>query len=117
MPTIALDFDGVLSLYQGDPAQPPGPPVPEAKDFVERLRKQGLEVVVFSSRDADTIQQWLREHGFPPLPIFYKPPVLALLDDRAVRFHGTFAGLTHALWERPWWQDEKSRKRKKDGQG
>ena len=117
MPTIALDFDGVLSLYTGDSAQPPGPPAPDAKAFVERLRKKGLEVVVFSSRDSDIIRQWLQEHGFPPLPIFYKPPVLALIDDRAVRFQGTFTGLTKAIWEHPWWQDKASRKRKKDVQG
>lgn len=30
MATIALDFDGVLSHYHGDPTAPPGPPIPEA---------------------------------------------------------------------------------------
>jgi len=107
MPTIAIDFDGVLSLYQGDHEQPPGPPVPQAREFVEQLSKRGLDVVIFSSREKKTISQWLQEHDFPPLPIFFKPPVLALIDDRAVRFHGTFSGLTKAIWERPWWQDKK----------
>lgn len=116
MPTIALDFDGVLSLYDGDASQPPGPPVPQAREFVEKLMKRRLEVVIFSSRDKETIAQWLQMHRFPPLPIFYKPPVLALIDDRAVRFQGTFTGLTKTIWERPWWQDTAKRKRKKDAQ-
>lgn len=109
MPTIALDFDGVLSLYCGDPAQPPGPPVSQAREFVEKLMNRGLEVVIFSSRDKKIIAQWLHEYDFPPLPIFYKPPVLAVIDDRAVRFQGTFTGLTNAIWERPWWQDKRKR--------
>ena len=107
MPTIALDFDGVLSLYNGDPDAPPGPPVPQAREFVEKQILRGLEVVIFSSRNTETIIQWLQKHGFPPLPIFYKPPVVALIDDRAVRFHGTFDDLTHHIWEPPWWQDKK----------
>ncbi|HXG22456.1 MAG TPA: hypothetical protein VNN62_25720 [Methylomirabilota bacterium] len=106
MPTVALDFDGVLSLYHGDPSQPPGPPVPGARDFVEQLFRRGLDVVIFSSREQEAIAQWLHTYGFPALPIFYKPPVLALIDDRAVRFRGTFAGLTKAIWERPWWQEQ-----------
>lgn len=106
MATIAIDFDGVLSRYQGDPAQPPGPPVPGARAFVAKLRKRKLEVVIFSSRDHDAIKQWLEHYGFPALPIFYKPPVLALIDDRAVRFRGSFARLSPAIWERPWWQDD-----------
>ncbi len=107
MSTIALDFDGVLSMYHGDPAQPPGSPVPGARDFVERLLEKGLTVVVFSSREKEMIAQWLHTHGFPALPIFYKPPVLALIDDRAVRFRGTFAEVAEAIWERPWWQEQK----------
>lgn len=113
MPTIALDFDGVLSLYDGDAAQPPGPPVPGAREFIHKLMKRGLEVVIFSSREKETIAQWLQAHNFPPLTIFYKPPVLALIDDRAVRFQGSFDDLTRAMWEPPWWQTkEKSQQRK-----
>jgi|SoiMethySBSTD1v2_1073268.scaffolds.fasta_scaffold1135281_3 hypothetical protein len=107
MPTIAIDFDGVLSLYNGDPDTPPGPPVPQAREFVEKLNKRELEIVIFSSRDKSVIAQWLQEYDFPSLPIFYKPPVLAVIDDRAVRFRGTFDGLTRNIWEPPWWQDKK----------
>ena len=104
MPTIAIDFDGVLSLYNGDPDAPPGPPVPDAREFVEKLLQQRLEVVIFSSRDKETIAHWLQAHGFPALSIVYKPPVVALIDDRAVRFHGAFAGLSAKIWENPWWK-------------
>lgn len=110
MAMIAIDFDGVLSLYNGDPSQPPGPPVPQAREFVEKLRKRKLEVVVFSSRDRETIAQWLVEYGFPSLQIFYKPPVVALIDDRAVRFRGVFTGLSRKIWERPWWQGRSQNK-------
>jgi predicted HAD superfamily phosphohydrolase YqeG len=114
MPTVALDFDGVLSAYNGDPTLPPGPPVAQAKNFVEQLRKKGLEVVIFSSREQDKIRQWLEEFGFPPLQIFYKPPILALIDDRAVRFQGSFEGLNREIWQPPWWQNKEDRKRKTD---
>lgn len=118
--TVAIDFDGVLSLYAGDPDQPPGPPVPQAREFVERLVRRRLEVVIFSSRDQGTIARWLEQHGFPALPIFYKPPVVAVIDDRAVRFRGRFAGLLREIWEPPWWQGkakpEKPRARRNAGE-
>lgn len=102
MTTIALDFDGVLSQYDGDFSHPPGPPVLGAKQFVEQLQKKAT-VVIFSSRDAAIIRPWLARYGFPPLEIYYKPPVLAIVDDRAVRFRGSF-DLSQEIFEKPWWQ-------------
>lgn len=82
--TIAIDSDGVLSLYSGDSSQPPGPPVPHAREFVEKLRRRGLKVIVFSSRDEVAI------------------------------FGGKFEGLTTAIWEQPWWQNPQKRSRTKE---
>ena len=67
MPTIAIDFDGVLSLYNGDPDAPPGPPVPDAREFVEKLLQQRLDVVIFSSRDKDTVAHGVARQLWPPL--------------------------------------------------
>lgn len=101
---IAVDFDGVLSTYSGDPTRPPGPPVPGALEFIEDALKRGAGVVVFSSRSRDDIEKWLDRHGFPAMPVFYKPPVVAVIDDRAVRFTGDFRGLWKKAWESPWWK-------------
>lgn len=109
--SVAIDFDGVLSHYSGDPSQPPGPPLLGARQFVEELLQQGVEVVIFSSRDQETIRQWLHTHDFPALPIFYKPPVVAIIDDRAIRFEGEFRGLRQQLWQPPWWKGTSGRER------
>lgn len=91
MPTVAVDFDGVLHDYsrgwQGGECY--GDPLPGAKAALIELSKR-YDLVVFTARhDLPAVQEWLRKHRFAH---FFKdvtnrkPQAKIYLDDRAVRF-------------------------------
>lgn len=104
--TIALDFDGVLHCYNGWNGGKVAGPMPGAKEAVESLVADGQEVVVFSTRDAAMIRQWLREHKFPELEVTStKRPFYVIVDDRAVAFDGEWsAGLVQRIRKfEPYW--------------
>lgn len=87
--TIALDFDGVLHRYDGWQGGKIQGPIDGAREAVEKLLARGHEVVVFTTRDAQHVRQWLNKYDFPPLEITAtKRPFYVLVDDRALRFDG-----------------------------
>lgn len=108
--TVCVDFDGVLNTYdgwQGEEAL--FEPRPGASDFLFALFQQGCRVVVFTTRPADRVWQWLRYYEIDGLVddiTDHKPPATAYIDDRAIRFDGDFAATLaefsgfKAHWER-----------------
>lgn len=103
MSTIALDFDGVLSLYTGwkGHSAPLDPPVEGAIQAIRDYQNAGLVVVIYTSRadsaqSIDRINQWLRLHGLEhkrvdQIEVTSKKPLASVyLDDRAIQFTGTF---------------------------
>lgn len=112
-PTVAIDFDGVLHSYTTPWSKPwiiPDPPVRGAMDFLAALLADGSpgRPVIVSSRAASwrgrrSIRRWLKLHsgslwyedsfydGMSSIKVTNKKvPAAAYLDDRAVRFEGTF---------------------------
>lgn len=88
-PRALIDFDGVIHRYSKGwhDGTAYDPPMPGAQGAINVLMQQGREVVVFSTRDADQIHEWLRKWGFPPLRVTnVKEPAQFILDDRALRF-------------------------------
>lgn len=89
MPTIAIDFDGVLHSYekgwQGGIIY--GTLVQGAKEALDVLR-EGYEIVVFTSRDdLENVENWLfKQLGYRVAVTNTKPIALAYIDDRAIRF-------------------------------
>lgn len=130
-PIIAVDFDGVIHSYtsgwQGAHVIP-DPPVLGAIDFLVSLLGDGSPArpVILSSRARTwrgrrAIRAWLYEHsgphwhedaffrGISSVKVTAKKPAASVyLDDRAVRFDGSFPAdgkAVRALLElKPWWQ-------------
>jgi hypothetical protein len=91
---VCVDLNGVLDSYTGwrGPSHF-DPPRPGARAFLESLRDRGFEIVVFTTRYADGVWAWLREHGLADLVADVtdrKPAAHVFIDDRAVCFRGNF---------------------------
>ena len=102
MRTIALDFDGVLHSYTSGwkgADRIPDPPVPGMADACHRLKADGFNLIVISTRACSTyglsaMRIWLRENGFPPMQIYAdKQPAELYVDDRGLRFEGDASAL------------------------
>lgn len=100
--TIAVDFDGVIHRYSkgGSGGSIYDPPIEGAGEALARIHDR-YKVVIFttrvnpdmpgSERQMDALLAWLETHRFRRGQHFdemthVKPPALAYLDDRAIRF-------------------------------
>lgn len=110
--TYAIDFDGVLHQYDGYKNGLIRGPIEGAREAVVELLDNGHEVVVFTTRDALIVNEWLAKHDFPKLEVTQqKRPFWLIIDDRAMPFDGSWDGMVQkALDFEPYWV----RRRKKD---
>jgi hypothetical protein len=117
LPTICIDFDGVLHSYtsgwQGEHVAN-DPPVPGAIEWLRGLIEGGVvKPVIYSSRSKAPagilcMKEWLIRHGldveladalhFP----MQKPAAFLTIDDRAICFDGTFPPVQEMLDFEPW---------------
>lgn len=94
--TICVDFDGVLNEYNGYEEGNLGEPLTGSKEFIKELRKK-YKVVILTSRQKEQVIDWLNNNGFPSMKVTNrKIPAVAYIDDRAIRFNGSY---TPALYE------------------
>ena len=110
-PIACVDFNGVLDAYGGWKGPDHfDPPRPGAGKFLEALRTRGFKVVIFTTRYADDVWRWLREHALDHLVGEVTDRKLAahvFVDDRAVCFRGDFEATLKdidafaAHWEQP----------------
>lgn len=112
--TICLDFDGVCNTYRGwkgkevlfEPAE-------GLTEFLQELKNRRYEVVVHSTRPAAKLKAWFKKHGLLGLVDGFpqdKPPAVAYVDDRGIRFLGSFDSLLHSIdlhGTEPWWLKER----------
>ena len=108
MKTIAVDFDGVIHGYSKgwQDGTIYDPPVPGVVRSLDRLRRAGFKVVIYTTRvsnrsvfqesQAIQVKEYLEKYGIPYDEIFTgeKPMFFALIDDRAIRFDPS----------PPWWK-------------
>jgi hypothetical protein len=99
-PTLAIDFDGVIHCYHlawGDGGEVTHGPMPGAMRGMWELHLRGYDLVVHTCRtDHDEvralIERWFAEEYadcgecFPFRVTNVKPPAIAYIDDRGVRF-------------------------------
>jgi predicted HAD superfamily phosphohydrolase YqeG len=91
--TIAVDFDGVLNMYDGWQGEDElFEPRPGAKEFIDELFLRGFKVVIYSTRGEHKLQPWLLKYNFNPgIQISASKPVaICYVDDRGLTFAGDF---------------------------
>ena len=77
--SAAFDIDGTLT---SDPGDFFGPPRPDAVRTVELLLDKGYDVFLVTARPPlleDFTRNWLRDQGFPEVPLFLAPDLAATL--------------------------------------
>ena len=105
--SIAVDFDGVIhqfiSPWTGDPEHIPDPPVQGAIEWLEKM-VDDYDVYIFTcrllasnrSQVERAMRGWFRKHDASQTLVralrfcYEKPHVMVYLDDRGMRFEGTF---------------------------
>jgi len=94
IPTICLDFDGVMNTYDGwKGVNELFQPREGLKAFLVKLQEKNYRVVIHSTRNPTKIISWLMKYDLGNLVqevTDKKPSALVYLDDRALKFEGVF---------------------------
>jgi hypothetical protein len=108
MPTVAIDFDGVIHAFRKGwhDGSIYDEPVPGAFDAIRLFQSSGYAVAVFTCRDPEPVARWLGRHGIVcaidrdtaegatrfwndqeiVLVTNIKVAAVAYIDDRGIRF-------------------------------
>ncbi len=92
--TISIDFDRVVhkysrSFYNGKPYDVP---VEGAIEAILTLQSKGFEVIILTAKTSlgekrnKLIRAWFRKYRVKVKVTNIKPPAIAYIDDRAIRF-------------------------------
>jgi hydroxymethylpyrimidine pyrophosphatase-like HAD family hydrolase len=87
--TIAVDFDGVVHSYEKgwNGGSIYGTLKEDCKEVIDGLKAKGFNVVIFTAREnLDDVREWLIKMDLELEVTNTKPPAIAYIDDRAIRF-------------------------------
>jgi phosphomevalonate kinase len=110
-PLVCVDFDGTIAKYDGwKGVDNFGEPIPGAREGLNWLRDKGFQICVWTTRgNKDKIWDWLEDNQMPfdyinDAPVFDhqnpgKPPAKYFIDDRAVRFEGSWLRVRRQIEE------------------
>lgn len=109
-PVIAVDLDGTLAVYDVFDEHSIGEPISESVEAVRLLSSAGMTIVIYTSRDNDSlVARWLHEHDIPFDAINANPwassgdaKMMAdvYLDDRAVSARSPSAAMLSDVLDR-----------------
>ncbi len=97
MKIISIDFDGTLAAEGPGILPGCGQPLPGALAFLRMLQANGFSIIICTLSPAEKVKQWLARH-MPGMDIPVtnsKPEAMAYLDNRAIRFEGTYPSLEY----------------------
>ena len=104
--TICLDFDGVINSYEKWTGYDdiPDPIVSSAREFIAEAKIK-YKVCIFTTRaktagGISAVEEYLKKNGVDISDIKItdsKPPAICYIDDRAIQFNGSFAGLMETI--------------------
>lgn len=110
VPTVCVDFNGVIDTYTGWRNGEMYPPREGAADFLFRLMQAGYRVVILTTIEPQKVWDWLDYYeigGMADEVTNVKPPAVAYVDDRAICFRGDFeATLAEVLSFKAHWETE-----------
>lgn len=112
--TIAFDFDGVIHRYSRgwQDGTIYDKPVDGIKETIDKLRKEGYEIVIYSTRassiaELKDMNTWLRKHEIKVDDICSEKPIaLMYVDDRAIPFNGNCETLMKNIHNFKVWTDK-----------
>lgn len=95
--TVAIDFDGVIHKYSEGwkDGEIYDEPVEGSFEAIHELYVRGYSVAIFSTREPEDMREWFgkwHRKKFPKREIVSpnftkeKPPAIAYIDDRGIRF-------------------------------
>lgn len=105
--TVAVDFDGVLNNYHGYNPNDLGTIREGAKEFLEELHQE-YTVIIYSTRNSTDIIHWLEKYHlnrYIKEVTNKKPPAVAYIDDRGIRFEGDYKQCLSDFTEKAYWQE------------
>lgn len=103
---LAIDFDGVLNNYHGYDPHDLGTIRKGAREFIQTLYKD-YTLIIYSTRESSHITKWLEKYH---LKKYFKevtnkkPPAVAYIDDRAIRFNGDYDEILENFNEKAYWE-------------
>lgn len=107
--TLLVDFDGTIEQYDGwKGVDWLGEPLEKARHAMILLEKD-FRLVCFTTREAELVEPWLRQHGFPKMKVSnLKEPAHLIIDDRVVLFKGEWTDelLEQIKTFKPHWQKD-----------
>ena len=103
--TICVDFDGVLNNYTHYDENDLFTPRKGAKAFIDTLNKK-YNVVILTSRNTGKVKKWIKKYKFEVEDVTnIKIPALCYIDDRAIKFNGSFSQVLAELENyRTYWE-------------
>ena len=105
--TIAIDFDGVLNNYSGYDEKELGTIRDGCKEFIEEISKD-YTIIIFTSRNHTHVENWIRYYHLDKYirnVTNTKPPAVAYIDDRGLRFNGNYTEILESLKDiNPYWK-------------
>jgi len=104
---IAVDFDGVLSKYDGlKGINKLGEPLKDAVESINSLYDEGYVIKIYTARQiTPQLIEWLKKHGFKWHEIMKKEGFDVLIDDRVIQFNGSWKRVMNSIKKfQPYWK-------------